>query len=124
MENDTIIKGLEDLRDVVIPLLSSYYGSGYSSMFVTDRYATIIGNAINALDNQDGWITEKRNGDVSKTNLVCACGNPVLFDVIQFKDGGVANRLFCTSCGLQMRSSIADSNGEWIKSQWRKVFKQ
>ena len=44
--------------------------------------------------------------------------------VIQFKDGGVANRLFCTSCGLQMRSSIADSNGEWIKSQWRKVFRQ
>lgn len=67
----------------------------------------------------NGWQIEKRNCDnVQKTDLVCACGAPVLYDQILFPDGHTANRLFCSACGLSMRSSENDADGEWLKGRW------
>lgn len=67
----------------------------------------------------NGWQIEKRNCDnVQKTDLVCACGAPVLYDQILFPDGHTANRLFCSACGLSMRSPENDADGEWLKGRW------
>lgn len=71
--------------------------------------------------SKSGWTTEKRNGPVQSTNLMCPCGSRVLFDEIEFDDGGRANRLFCVNCGLQMRSPGDDQGGEWLKKNWQNV---
>ena len=73
----------------------------------------------------DGWQIEKRNCDnVQKTDLVCACGASVLYDQILFSDGHTANRLFCSSCGLSMRSPESDEGGVWLKAKWREIVEK
>ena len=93
-----------------------------------DQYeAAIQANAriskAQAMDDE-GWISERRiNEPIQKTDLKCACGGNVFSDVIEFRDSSTANRLFCTNCGAQMRSSGSDKDGEWLRDRWMKTMR-
>ncbi len=72
---------------------------------------------------QDNWCCYRRYGEVERLDLKCICGATVYLDRLEFSDGCFVNRIFCTNCGLQMRSPGNDINAVWLKDNWKEVLK-
>lgn len=69
----------------------------------------------------EGWLCEKRTSGRQTTDLLCACGDKVYFTTLLFKDGFTANELYCSNCGLSMRSPHHDKDGVWLRKHWEEV---
>lgn len=83
----TVIEGLEEIRDNLIPALAKMYGSGFSSVFACEKTKEKFENAINMLNEQEklaaimsggseGWHfsgkPEIPKGGIGVTVIVCA----------------------------------------------------
>lgn len=77
-DREKVIKGLEDIKNSLIPKIAAYYGSGASGMYACKYYKETLNNAIDML---------KQEAMVKPTK--CPCGE--LFDA---KDSS-----FCPKCG-------------------------
>lgn len=74
------------------------------------------------IGEDEGWLVEKNNDAIKQTELLCPCGGRIYQSTVLFKDGYTANRLYCSQCGLSLRSPSADEGGEWLKRFWRKIL--
>jgi len=81
----------------------------------------LAADAFALLKDDEGWLCEKRTSGTQPTDLLCACGNKVYFTTLLFKDGYIANELFCPNCGLSMRSPHHDKEGMWLRKHWEAV---
>ena len=69
---------------------------------------------------KDGWICEKKACGSKKLDIKCMCGKNVYLDAMVFPDNTFTNRIYCTNCGLSMRSPQTDKYAEWLINYWTK----
>jgi hypothetical protein len=60
---EKVIKGLEDIKNNIIPKIAAYYGSGASGMYACKYYKETLNNAIDMLKNIDEQGQEDKRSD-------------------------------------------------------------
>ena len=97
---------------------SMNYNGGCGICFVYIDDAETI-DVVKEAEN-DGWTCEKKACGSKKLDIKCVCGKNVYLDAMVFPDDTFANRIYCTNCGLSMRSPQTDKYAEWLINSWTK----
>lgn len=54
-------------------------------------------------------------------NFYCICGSQTVCQSIVEVDGLTVNQLYCTDCGIIMRSPSTDECGKWLRKHWEAI---
>lgn len=63
-----------------------------------------------------------RNTRKKMDDLKCICGSDNVYYDIVTVDGMQVNQVYCTECGIIMRSPASDNNGKWLTKNWERTL--